>query len=130
MTIWRIMKNTCSACGQEEEFDYYESVNVNVNPELKQKVLSRRINFFKCSKCGYEQELIDSFLYHDMRNRVMVWVLPERMRAIRIPDSSPKAIHGMIKNMIKKLGEKEFTVFGFDELFKLLDNYEEKEKNV
>ena len=40
MSKVRKVKFNCPECGEEVEFDYYESVNVTLNPELKEKIVS------------------------------------------------------------------------------------------
>lgn len=107
---------TCR-CGREVEFNYYNSVNIDVDPELKKKIRERKINFFKCTFCGYKQELVGRFLYHDMENQLLIWVLPEYERH---ETQSIKTIPNALDNVMKKLGLKQQIVFGYDELFKLL----------
>jgi hypothetical protein len=64
-------------CGNNISFKFYRSVNIALDPELKNQILDRSINYLKCGKCGYEEELATEFLYHDMKNHVMIWVIPE-----------------------------------------------------
>ena len=77
------IKKKCPKCGNEEKMDFYWSVNVTGNPELLEKVKNRAINSFHCEKCGFKNEIIMPFLYHDMHfyhdmnKTLMVWVYPE-----------------------------------------------------
>jgi hypothetical protein len=105
-------------CGEATDLEYYDSVNIDADPELKQKVVDRQINFFKCDKCGFQQELAVRFLYHDMTKKIMVWVLPEHEKNQEGPNiAAPEGMH----SMAKELGIREFVVFGFDGLFELLE---------
>lgn len=111
-------------CGEEIDFEYYASVNVDVDPNLKQKVLNREINLFKCDKCGFQQELAFRFLYHDMKNKIMVLVLPEDEKS---QETSEADLQGVIHPVYKELGIEEptiVTVYGFDGLFELFDKYD------
>lgn len=111
--------------GHEVESEYFDSVNIDLDPKLKQKVFNRKINFFKCNKCGYEQELVTKFLYHDMKNKLMVWVFPEYQKNEgKTLSDIPETIH----KMGEALGIEQYVIFGYDELLKLLEEYEKKQK--
>ncbi len=107
-------------CGENHEVTDYESVNIQIDPELKKKVLGRKINAFKCDKCKYEQELLGPFLYHDMSNNLMVWVYPCFMRD-EIENSNGSS--EQLRSVTNTLGIKQMFVFGYDELFNLLDSH-------
>lgn len=56
----------CPKCGAENQFRFYDSVNVSLDPELKEKVLNTSLFKMKCSKCGSETVVRYDLLYHDM----------------------------------------------------------------
>lgn len=62
----------CPHCQSMQEVSYYQSVNVTINPELKQKVLSGTLNINICTACSKEISIVSGFLYHDMTNRIML----------------------------------------------------------
>lgn len=62
----------CPHCQSMQEVNYYQSVNVTINPELKQKVLSGTLNINICTACSKEISIVSGFLYHDMTNRIML----------------------------------------------------------
>lgn len=62
----------CPHCQSMQEVSYYQSVNVTINPELKQKVLSGILNINICTACNKEISIVSGFLYHDMTNRIML----------------------------------------------------------
>lgn len=68
----RTIELTCPECGEEFDFELYESVNVTLNPELKEKVLDGSIFAPICPKCGHFEVLIHPFLYHDMEKNYMI----------------------------------------------------------
>ncbi len=72
MSKLRTIKLTCPDCGEEFDFDLYESVNVTLDPELKEKVLDGSIFAPVCPKCGHFEVLIHPFLYHDMDKKYMI----------------------------------------------------------
>lgn len=67
----RIIQN-CPHCNLEQELEYYQTVNITLQPELKNKVLSGKLNQNICSNCKKEINVVSGFLYHDMKNRVML----------------------------------------------------------
>ena len=121
MSMHSVEKITC-VCGRKSDFKYYASVNVDADPNLKEKVLKRKINNFKCRQCGYEQELAGRFLYHDMKKRLLIWVLPkseEPNEKQSINNASEK-----LKNVMTGFGMSEQTVRGYDELFRVINSEE------
>ena len=56
----------CPKCGAENQFRFYDSVNVSLDPELKGKVLDGSLFKMKCTKCGSETVVRYDLLYHDM----------------------------------------------------------------
>ena len=72
MSKIRTIKLTCPECGEEFDFDVYESVNVTLDPDLKEKVLDGGIFSASCPKCGHTETLVHPFLYHDMDRKFMI----------------------------------------------------------
>jgi hypothetical protein len=66
----------CPECGNAQMTTYYRSINVNLNPELKEELFKGQLNLFECEDCG-NKALIDLvFLYHDMEKRFCVQYCP------------------------------------------------------
>ena len=63
----------CPECGKENEFIVWQSLNGDLDPEAKQKLLDGTLFQFKCSGCGYESNVSYPTLYHDTARRVH-WV--------------------------------------------------------
>ncbi|HEY1171741.1 MAG TPA: CpXC domain-containing protein [Verrucomicrobiae bacterium] len=68
---------TCPKCGQKQSCTLWESVNVTLNPELKQRVLQRELNQFTCTGCGHGASIATNLLYHDMERKLMLWLVPQ-----------------------------------------------------
>lgn len=64
----------CEHCGGEYEFTWYRSINVSLDPELKEKVISGEIFKTKCPHCGKDSYMLFPFLYHDMEKNFMIYV--------------------------------------------------------
>jgi len=95
--IGKNIKGKCPKCRNEGEIDLYESVNVTGSPELLEAVKNRKINSLHCEKCGFKNEIIMPFLYHDMHfyhdmnKTLMVWVYPEGEEGREMAKAAKKA---------------------------------------
>ena len=63
---------TCPECGSREEITIWETINVSLDPSLRNKVLSKELFVHKCSKCGTGIFIASGILYHDMENKFML----------------------------------------------------------
>lgn len=77
MSKERIVKIPCPFCGKESDFLVYDSVNVTLDPELKQKVIDLDIFEFTCEHCHNTKFLPYPCLYHDMERNYMVYLCNE-----------------------------------------------------
>ena len=68
------IKIKCLKCEHKFRSDFYTSVNVTLNPELKEKILNGKINEKKCQKCGTFVQIQQAILYHDMKNEILIWI--------------------------------------------------------
>jgi hypothetical protein len=68
MTVTRIVEVSCPSCGEKGEATVCNSINAQLNPELKKQLLEGKVNLFCCGKCGGEYPLAVDLLYHDMEN--------------------------------------------------------------
>ena len=69
---------TCPNCDHVQEFQFWDSVNIQLDPEMQEKILSREFYSQKCDECGEVTQVLYSFLYHDMDRRLMVYVIVEQ----------------------------------------------------
>ena len=72
---------TCPQCGETSTFTTWSSLNVTLDPGEKPNVLDRSIFRFTCGKCGHSATVVYPMLYHDMQQKVMLWLLPETPQA-------------------------------------------------
>jgi len=63
----------CPSCGAEQKHTFWQSVNVTLDPELKEKLLDRTLMTFRCQKCGESAEVHHDLMYHDMEQNLMVF---------------------------------------------------------
>ena len=64
----------CSRCGSLFKAERYDSVNVSLDPSLKDKVLDGSLFLKECPHCGSEALIPGNTLYHDQNEKLMVWV--------------------------------------------------------
>jgi transcription elongation factor Elf1 len=67
----------CPECGLEQLFTVYDSVNISLNPDYKEKLINGELTIFTCDACGYQVEVVYPILYHDMDNKLMIWMDPD-----------------------------------------------------
>ena len=63
----------CPKCQAKGEFDICESMNVDIVPELREKVFSEEAFVYKCPNCGHLTGVPYGTLYHDMTHRFMLF---------------------------------------------------------
>lgn len=63
----------CPHCHAKGEFDFWESINVDLDPELRDKIFSDELFMFRCPSCGEVTGIPFGTLYHDMRNKFMLF---------------------------------------------------------
>lgn len=65
-------KIICPQCNTSQDAQIYSSINVTVNPSLKEIFLNKKINWVKCVECGMEIFIPVEFVYHDMDKQFLV----------------------------------------------------------
>jgi hypothetical protein len=75
MTLKRTIEVECPNCGAKQPATIWSSVNVTLDPELRQRLLERDLTSFHCGDCGHSAELAYDMLYHDMTRRILVWLV-------------------------------------------------------
>lgn len=76
MTIKEEQVMGCPACGHKQIAEFYQAINVKLNPELKERLFMGELNMFVCEECGKKAVVDLVFLYHDMDKRFCVQYCP------------------------------------------------------
>lgn len=76
----------CSACGKGRTIETVNSINVQTNPELKEKVRSGEMFIWQCPHCGKSNLIKDQFLYHDPQEKVLILLTDSNVRSEDVPD--------------------------------------------
>ena len=68
---------TCPACLFKDVVPVYTSVNVSMNPDLRDMIFDDELNRFICPNCGKSMVLPVNLMYHDMDLKFAVWFSPQ-----------------------------------------------------
>lgn len=71
------LSTKCAVCGQTALVDVYDSINVGINPELKDKVKDGSLFVWECPHCGRANLIRRQTLYHDPEQKLMIWLVPQ-----------------------------------------------------
>lgn len=67
---------SCPRCGNAQKQEIWQSVNIQLDSDMKQKILDGEYNVFACEKCRAELPVDLPMMYHDMDGKLMIWLLP------------------------------------------------------
>ena len=63
---------TCPVCTNRQTCVVWQSINVTLDPELKQRLLDRSLFAFRCDQCGHTAGIEQELMYHDMERKLMI----------------------------------------------------------
>jgi len=66
----------CPKCSKTQEQEKWQSINVSMDGEMKERIRRGDLNVFVCSNCGAKRRIECPVLYHHMHGNVMIWSLP------------------------------------------------------
>lgn len=99
---------TCPKCSYDGEYEYWSSINIDLNPELREKIFNEEIFIWTCPKCGTKVFVPFGTIYHDMRHRFMIFFshdVPEnddKNKSFQIPEEfglkgyTFRAVYGLL----------------------------------
>jgi len=116
---------SCPFCSFGQTVTFYTSVNVSLEPELREKIFEDEVNTFICLNCSKTCLISADLLYHDMDNKFAVWFCPEG----DIPEEEKK----MSEKIIKSIGLGEYlskapVTYTWDEFKKTILIFEKQKR--
>lgn len=72
-----IKKIKCPHCNEENEVILWEKVNVDMNPDLKEKLFTETINNMKCKSCNYVSRIDIPLYYNDTKRKFFIYLVPD-----------------------------------------------------
>jgi hypothetical protein len=76
MTVIKTVTHDCPECGHTQGFLLHESLNVTLDPSLREKLFQGLINVFRCDGCDFTAFVDHPLLYHDMNLAFSVQYYP------------------------------------------------------
>lgn len=76
MTRQRCVELGCPKCGGKQNATVYDSINVSLDPSLKEKLFHGEVNRFRCKECRENVFVSILLLYHDMEKNLLVQFYP------------------------------------------------------
>lgn len=81
----------CPRCGNKQEVAMWDSINVTLEPEMKEKFITGEIFQFECKECKLLIPVAYPILYHDVANHLMIWLLNEGEETEGLNDVLPNS---------------------------------------
>ena len=78
MSSKEVQRIRCPKCGAEHDFDIWTRINTDLDPDLDKKVRSGELFRTVCPSCGQQIDVVYPCLYHQMKNKVMIYYAPGR----------------------------------------------------
>ncbi len=92
-------------CGNTQKQEIWQTVNIQLDSDMRQKVLEGEYNVFTCAKCRVELPIDLPTMYHDMDGKLMIWLLPRDQsleRTIIGHDADAQSIFGVTHDGYRK----------------------------
>ncbi len=77
MSVTQPARLSCPHCDHTQNFVYWQSINVKIDPSAKEDLLQRKLHTMECERCGTITPISYTTLYHDMEEGVMIWLCPD-----------------------------------------------------
>ncbi|MEQ8200554.1 MAG: CpXC domain-containing protein [Syntrophomonadaceae bacterium] len=88
MSIINRNEYDCPNCSHKLSINVYDSINVGINPELKDLVLAGKLNSAVCPECDKRIVINQSFMYHDPKNLLIINHVPKHADPYEVVESS------------------------------------------
>lgn len=129
MTVKHSQTITCLKCKKKSRFDFYGSINTDLDPTLKQRVKNLDLFKFTCPHCGSEQFVAYSFLYHDMASKLMIYCCQnaeevDKVRSLYAEDFTTATDEHGEECAIDTTGYRRRIVIGIDALLEKIRIFE------
>ncbi len=112
-----VKKIACPKCSECTEAKLYMSINATNEPTLRADVLDERLFKFRCTACGHEARLTYPVLYNDMKNRFMIYLIPEvdrfQLEDVEL-EQKYERLHGVRKRLASDFNSFKEKVFIFE----------------
>lgn len=87
----------CPKCGESQNVELYESLNVRKAPELRDQLMSNKINEVTCPSCQFVFRVDKPLLYIDQDHQLMIYLIPASENQY---DTGEDQFNEFIRNML------------------------------
>lgn len=119
----------CTHCQFLNTVEVWSIVNVQEDPELKDLLLGGELNMAECSACKKVFYAEHFLLYHDPTSELIAFVYPYEDRVERVIYEEKTKVDFQLSQeslaLADKLNYSPLTLFGLDELVKVIEMEEE-----
>lgn len=80
---------SCPHCLNEEEIAIWDQIDAVTDPDLKERLLRKKLQVFECKNCGRTHLMSQPLLYRDDDSRLLIWCDPQLKTAeegSKLPD--------------------------------------------
>ncbi len=77
---------TCPKCQRDFQLKKWDSINVSINPEIKERILKHDFFHEACAHCGHSFQIIYPCLYHDTQQKLLIYLLPNEASAEKLAE--------------------------------------------
>lgn len=120
MTKKHFQTITCPSCKKTSDFEFWETMNMSLNPELKERILNYDVFRFICPFCGDEQFVHYSFLYHDPDKKTMLFFVQSNEEKEKVQE-----LFAQDKALMDAQGYRRRIVMGIDALTEKIRMFDE-----
>lgn len=92
----------CPRCEQRSSMDIMCSMNTVTGSKYREKIFDESFFRWKCGKCGFTTRLLHPLLYNDLRNKFMIYFIPNVERS-RIVDEKLEKEFGELSDIKKRV---------------------------
>ena len=96
---------SCNNCHRQTEISTPQSLNVALDPSLKQRVRDGSLFVWECPCCGYHNLVKYETLYHDPDARLMVWLLPGNGVPPQAVSDAVASLEGYTFRLVREPGD-------------------------
>lgn len=95
----------CSHCHRQTEIEVCQSINVALDPALKDRVKDGSLFVWECPYCGQRNLARYQTLYHDPETRLMVWLLPGEEEPPKAVEDAVRELDGYTLRRVREVGD-------------------------
>lgn len=90
----------CPKCGEVQQIELHESLNVSKEPELRELLMANKVNEVACASCGFSFRVDKPLVYIDPDHQLLIYLIPANEDQY---DTGEDQFNEFIRNMLSLL---------------------------